>query len=379
MLVFIERNRLLLALILALLVVGSPGLADAADPPGSVAEIRIELPAGNTADISLAPGRRTIVMELPRGSIFPLDFSGSSGGLLRGGAVSIVSEDRVRLELDLAHGLLDNVEYQSDAILLRFTSRQRAGDAEADANAYRLGVGDKIQVIVHNQPEMSSMTVIGEDGTITLPILGPVDVSDATPRQLAERLTELLGRDYLVDPQVDIIVDEFRSQWVMVTGYVREPARVPLRGGTRLKEVLAEVGGFSEQAGEEITVSRTNAISGEIESISIQRIRFEAGSDDIVLHHGDIVEVHAMAYAHITGEVRNSARVFISRGLTLLQALTQVGGLSEWADRKNIMILYPEGIFPRERVVNLKKIENGQAEDPILVGGEKIIVKRRFF
>lgn len=379
MLLLPERNRLVFVLILALLVVGLPALADSADPPGSVAEIRIELPAGNTGKISLAPGRRMVVLELPRGSIFPLDFSGSTGGLLRGGAVSVLSEDRVRLELNLAHGLLDNVDFESDAVVLRFTSRQRSFDADVDANAYHLGVGDKIQVIVHNQPEMSSITVIGEDDTITLPILGEVDVSEATPRQLAERLTELLGRDYLVDPQVDIIVEEFRSQWVMVTGYVRSPQRVPLRGGTRLKEVLAEVGGFSERAGETITISRTDEETGEIESISIQRVRFEAGADNIVLENGDIIEVQGTAYAHITGEVRSPSRVPIERGLTLLQALTQVGGLSEWADKKNITILYPEGIFPRERTINLKKIENGQAEDPILVGGEKIIVRRRFF
>ena len=39
-------------------------------------------------------------------------------------------------------------------------------------------------------------------------------------RPVAERLAELLGRSYLVDPQVDVVVEEYNSQWVMVTGEV---------------------------------------------------------------------------------------------------------------------------------------------------------------
>jgi len=67
----------------------------------------------------------------------------------------------------------------------------------------------------------------------------------------------------------------------------------------------------------------------------------------------------------------------IERGLTLLRALTQVGGLTDWANRKRVRILSPEGGTPR--IYNLKQIQSGKVEDPLLTGGEIIIVDRRFF
>ncbi|MDH3627660.1 MAG: SLBB domain-containing protein [Acidobacteriota bacterium] len=374
-----NSRRVSIVLTILALTVCAVAVVHGEERPRSVAEIRIEMPSGSDGFVAVEPGRRSVTLELPRGSVFPLDFSGSTGGLLRGGEVTIVSDDRVRLQLDLAHGLLDRVNYEPNAVTLRFTSRLIGSESDVDEDAYHLGVADKIQITVHNQPEMSSLTVVGEDGTVVMPILGEVEVAGQTPRQLAERLTELLGRDYLVDPQVDVLVEDFRSQWVMVTGQIHNPGRYPLQGGTRLKEVLSMAGGFAERAGEKIVVSRTDQETGAVESFTIQRMEFEAGSDNLVLQSGDIIEIHDPAYAYISGEVRSPSRVPVERGLTLLQALTQVGGLSEWADKKNITILYPAGIVPRERVVNLRKIENGQAEDPILVGEEKIIVKRRFF
>jgi hypothetical protein len=57
-----------------------------------------------------------------------------------------------------------------------------------------------------------------------------------------------------------------------------------------------------------------------------------------------------------------------------------VGGLTEWADRKEIRVLYPqENAETRVEVHNLRKIQLGKAEDPALHGGETIIVNRRYF
>jgi len=57
-----------------------------------------------------------------------------------------------------------------------------------------------------------------------------------------------------------------------------------------------------------------------------------------------------------------------------------VGGLTEWANRKEIRVLYPqENGETRAEVYNLRRIQQGKAEDPALHGGETIIVSRRYF
>ena len=78
------------------------------------------------------------------------------------------------------------------------------------------------------------------------------------------------------------------------------------------------------------------------------------------------------------GAPSEATAVQVERDTTLLRALTLAGGLTEWADRKNIRILYPDGGADRERVYDLNKIEKGRLPDPVLAGGEVIIVKKRF-
>ncbi len=201
-----------------------------------------------------------------------------------------------------------------------------------------------------------------------------------TPRQVAILLTEKLGYEYLVDPQVDVDVKEYRSQWVMVTGQVQRLGRITLRGGTRLKEVLSEAGGFNLFAGETITISRKMTDSDEYEILSVDRAAFESGESDPMLYHGDIVDVTHSEYAYIQGEVRSPNRIPIERGLTLMRAISMVGGLTEWANRKQVRILYSEeNGKTRVEVHNLRKIQLGKADDPALHGGETIIVDRRYF
>ena len=76
--------------------------------------------------------------------------------------------------------------------------------------------------------------------------------------------------------------------------------------------------------------------------------------------------------------MHKNGRVRIERGMTLLRVIALAGGMTDWANRKNVMVLYPQGNLPREREFNMKRIENGKDDDPVIVGGEDIIIKKRF-
>jgi polysaccharide export outer membrane protein len=344
------------------------------------AEIRIEFPDAGGARVTVVPGDSSVLVELPRGSIFPLEFASSSNGMLRGGEVRPLGDDRLELRLDLARGLLDRIVYEPNGMRLLFTSRfELEADTSAIEDQYLLGPDDKLLITVQNHPELTSHPTITSDGTINMPLLGDVKATGFTPRRFAIRLAELLGRSYLVDPQIDIEVEEYRSQWVMVTGEVRTPRRISLRGGTRLKEALAEAGGFGENSGEIITISRRLESSGEYTVLGVDRSEFESGSNNPVLRHGDIVDVGRSAWCYLQGEVRSPGRVRIERGMTLLRALALSGGLTDWADRKQVKVLYAPGSVPKERVFNLKSIVAGKTVDPVLKGGEVVVVHRRFF
>ena len=110
----------------------------------------------------------------------------------------------------------------------------------------------------------------------------------------------------------------------------------------------------------------------------IGRTEFESGKSNPSLANGDVIDVRRADYCYIQGEVELNGRVRIERGLTLMRVIAMAGGLTDWANRKNVVVLYPGGAGVRERVFNLNKIEKGSVEDPLISGGEDIIVKKRF-
>ena len=340
------------------------------------ATIRIELPGGAVGGWSLEPGEKRVVLDLPRGASFPLDFGEASSGFIHDADVSTNEAGGHRVDLTIAAGYLARVDVAGGFLVLTFESRFAPTSGALSTDAYGLGIDDKIAITVHNHPELSASLTVSHTGHVTVPLVGDVPVAGLSPEQFASRLADLLGRTYLVDPQVDVAVTEYRSQWIMVTGEVATPGRVFLRGPTRLKEVLSEAGGFAEASGPEIHVSRRVEGSDTYATERVARKEFESGLSNPVLRTGDIVEVPRTAFCYVQGEVRLPNRIPIERGTTLLRALSLVGGLTEWADRKSVTIRHSDG---RVDEINLKQVVAGKIDDPELVGDEVVVVRRRFF
>lgn len=371
------------AVLLAGALLGSPiSAAEGEQAPerGRTAEVRIGLPGPSRDLVSVRLSEGSIVVEVPRDAVFPLDFEAASEGLLRAGEVASAGPDRRRLTLRPAAGLLEEIRYEADALVLRFRTRVSGpapGGKVAAAREYRLGPEDRLQISVNGQPEYTRIVTVGPSGTVAAPLVGEVGVAGLTLDEFTAKLTDLLARDYLVDPRVDVQVVEYRSHWVVVTGAVQRPGRVPLKGGTELKEVLAEAGGFSGEAGDEIVISRPDPQTGESRSLRVDRAAFERGEPAPALEHGDVVHVPRAAYCYVYGEVRVPQRVRVERGLTLLRAITLAGGLTDWANKRRVLIRKHES-DPTTEAHDLKAIEAGRAPDPPLSGGEVIIVERRF-
>ncbi len=358
--------------------------AVSAAPAGDEVELRVTLPAGVPPEVAVAPENGRILLDLPAGSELPLDVAGATGGLLTGARVERRGE-RLAVELGMGRGTLVHVAYAPGEVVLVFrpipepvAAAEPLDFGRESPEEYRLGPEDRIAITVHNQPDLSSKLTLSADGIVSMPLLGEMRATGLSSRQLAARLEAMLGSRFLVDPRVDVQVEAFRSQWVVVAGEVDKPGRISLTGGTRLKEVLGEAGGFRPEAGEEIRISRRGD-DGVPVTLEIEREEFERGRVNPVLAHGDIIEVGQAKLVYLQGEVRSAGPQSVRRGLTLMKAISQAGGLTEWADRKNIRILhYDRGRLVDEDVVSLRDIERRKAEDPMLRGDEVVLVRRRF-
>src|SRR5262245_52825519 len=93
-----------------------------------------------------------------------------------------------------------------------------AAVGSAPAQDYVIGPRDVLSVTVWGQADLTKDYPVDQDGSIAFPLIGRVRAVGLTSGRLAARLTELLEKDYLVNPQVSVTVKEYLSQKVQVLG-----------------------------------------------------------------------------------------------------------------------------------------------------------------
>jgi polysaccharide export outer membrane protein len=109
---------------------------------------------------------------------------------------------------------------------------------------YLVGPQDVLDVAVFRAPDLSQSVQVAEEGTINLPLLGPVPAAGKTAAQLEREIENRLNARYMRSPQVRVFVREYNSQRVTVEGAVKTPSVVSLRGNDTLMQVIARSGGL---------------------------------------------------------------------------------------------------------------------------------------
>jgi polysaccharide export outer membrane protein len=143
------------------------------------------------------------------------------------------------------------------------TTRGAAGNQPE----YRIGSGDKLQINVYKEADLSQALQVRPDGRITMPLVGDLAAAGQTPMQLQRRLAESL-REYVSNPVVTVMVVEVAERVVYVMGEVNTPGAVPLKGSMTVLQALAVAGGFKEFANKGgIKVLRKTPGSDRVETI----------------------------------------------------------------------------------------------------------------
>lgn len=117
----------------------------------------------------------------------------------------------------------------------------------AQDNDYQLATDDVISVSVFNEPELTvNNAKISQTGTISVPLLGQVNISGKTITEVEELLTQLFQADYLKQPRVSVSMEEFRPFYI--NGEVDKPGSYPYRIGMTVQMAITIAGGFTERA-----------------------------------------------------------------------------------------------------------------------------------
>ena len=247
---------------------------------------------------------------------------------------------------------------------------------------YKLGVGDVIEVEAYQEEEISGKFTVSATGAVTFPLLGSVVVAGKTPAEVADFLESLLEKDYYVDVQLKVDVAVFASQPVTLLGEVQNPGTYYLEGRMTLTELLAKAGGLRPSAGPVLELRRTARVEGEgapppMDFPTAKLLTGEVGRD-VVLQAGDVLFVSAKKIFFISGEVARPGQYEISLGLTLMQAISQAGGVGKFASQAIEIHRDVEG---EKQILSfdLSQIRKGRAADAAVLPGDVIFVKKRFF
>jgi len=121
------------------------------------------------------------------------------------------------------------------------------GEATPDKN-YRIGAGDLIKIEVVGRQDMTGTQVVGLDGTISLPGIGPVKAVERTTTELSIDLSRRISLIQREIPQVIVTLVESRSRKIFVLGSVLIPGSYPLAEDASIWDAIAEAGGPTEDA-----------------------------------------------------------------------------------------------------------------------------------
>ena len=191
-----------------------------------------------------------------------------------------------------------NTAYSSSEYSGNFRSNSGAPSYDfgivVDEN-YILKPSDVIQVSIFLEPDLEKSVRIEADGTVTLPLIKKVKVADLTVSSAQELITQLYNRDYLVDPQISVLVVSYSPKLVRVLGSVNRPGIVemPPDREMTLTEAIANVNGISRLGNPKaITIKRVDD-SGKTEQfeVNFNRIIMNARAKDMILKEGDTIWV----------------------------------------------------------------------------------------
>jgi polysaccharide export outer membrane protein len=118
--------------------------------------------------------------------------------------------------------------------------------AQSADTDYRLGAGDRINIKVFGEPDLSMELRLNDTGRLNYPFLGELVVEGLPVAELERVITRGLKDSYLRDPAVTVSVAEYRPFFLY--GEVLKPGGIPYQPKLTVERAIVLGGGFTERA-----------------------------------------------------------------------------------------------------------------------------------
>ncbi len=243
-----------------------------------------------------------------------------------------------------AHTPDDNSASKPAKILDELTTRE-----------YRIGAGDVIEVFAVDIEEINDSYTVGPDGRISLPYVGIIDLQGVTRAEAGVQIEEKLKAQYL-NPQVNVVVEEYNNNRVFVLGEVRWPGEFNFAGPPTLLGALARAQGLTDNADlRGCTIIRGRGTLIEVNLYDLLRkgnrqLNLPLLPEDTVYVKSDDDNTY-----YVLGEVGHPGAYPRTQNVDIIEAIARAGGLSEDARKQNVKLIRrrDEGAPPQITTYNL--------------------------
>ncbi|HUD22788.1 MAG TPA: polysaccharide biosynthesis/export family protein [Acidobacteriaceae bacterium] len=238
---------------------------------------------------------------------------------------------------------------------------------------FKLAPGDLIAVHVFLQPDYQATVRVGQDGSAQLPFIGSVHVEGLSVRAaqalIADRLR--MGQFY-EDPEVTIQVMDTVNSSAIITGEVR--ATVPVSSPRSLREVLLVAGGLPATASHTVKIVRPGVAEPIVVELGTDLASSTTAS--ILVQPHDIIQISRASVVYVLGAFPRQGAVPLDQAtpLTLLQLAALSGGINFEGAYADLRLIRTVGTERKVVKVDIKKIRDGRAPDPLLQANDIIFL-----
>ncbi len=135
----------------------------------------------------------------------------------------------------------------------------------ASTESYRLGVGDKVRVLVFKEAGLTGEFSVSDDGNLSLPLIGDVAAKDKTVSEVRRTVQLRLADGFLVNPDVSMEVLTFRPFYIL--GEVNQPGQYPFSIDLTVLGAIARAEGFTYRADKKRVFVKSAGSPDEVEVV----------------------------------------------------------------------------------------------------------------
>lgn len=250
------------------------------------------------------------------------------------------------------------------------------------ASPYKLGAGDVLRFRLHGSEGLVQVSPIAPDGTVSFLQAKQIRAGGLTVPQLRARMQEALAV-YHRDPKLIVTPVQLASKRYTILGSIRERGTYPLNKTTSLLEAIANSKGFelreSNTGVSDVADLKRSFVMRRGKRLPVDIERLYAGDmkHNVILQPDDYIFIasNQSREAFVLGAVSAPGRIELSAPITVTGAVAMAAGFdNEKAWKHRVLLVRGSMTAPQSKVINLKSVLRGAAQDPVLEPGDIVYV-----